>query len=322
MSQRATRPVSRQAASRNARQRGVALLTALLVVALASIAAVAMFSREQYSIRLIGNIIQGDQAYLYTTSAVSWAAEVLRRDAATSRVDDLQEDWAQPLGPIPIEGGTVSGEIRDMQGRFNLNDLVGPEGTSALDVKRFRRLLTVLGLNPNLSDAVVDWIDPNSQVLLPDGAEDGTYLGLPVPYRAANAPMRSVTALRLIKGFSAAAVAQLEPYVSALPEMTGINVNTAPVPVLESLGDGIDKGTATALAAARRTKPFADVQSFLSNVLLSGKRIDPNGLTVASGFFRVTAAAQVGRGYAQITSLLQRHKDGKVTVLSRSREIR
>lgn len=299
-------------------QRGVALLTALLVLALASIVAVAMFSREQYSIRLSENIMHGDQAYLYATSGEAWAGQVLRRDAVHSRIDDLREDWAQPLGPVAIADGAVSGKIADLQGRFNVNDVLGGDGPSALDVQRFRRLLTILGLDPNLSDAVVDWIDPDSQVLLPDGAEDGAYLGLPVPYRTANAPLVSVSELRLIKGFTPQVVARLEPYVSALPARTAINVNTAAVPVLEALAKDIDKGTAEALANARKNSPFTNVQSFTGNALLRGKHVDPNGLAVASGFFQVTATAEVGQAYARIRSLLQLGKDGKVKVVSRS----
>ncbi len=109
-------------------QRGVALVTALLVVALATVAAVAMASRQQLDVRRTANLLQGDQAYVYAQAVEDWARVVLKRDAEDNQIDKLDDDWAQRLSPIVVPGGQVDGFIIDLQGRFNLNNLVKPDG--------------------------------------------------------------------------------------------------------------------------------------------------------------------------------------------------
>jgi general secretion pathway protein K len=106
---------------------------------------------------------------------------------------------------------------------------------SAADVAIFQRLLASQGLNVELADAAVDWIDADSDLSGPGGAEDPYYLSLRKPYRAANAPMVQVEELYRVRGFDAAAVAKLKPLVTALPGNTMVNVNTAPEAVLRAL---------------------------------------------------------------------------------------
>ena len=128
-------------------QRGVALVTALLVVALATVAAVAMASRQQLDVRRTANLLQGDQAYVYAQAVEDWARVVLKRDAKDNQIDKLDDDWAQRLSPIVVPGGQVDGFIIDLQGRFNLNNLVKPDGQlSEPDLKYFQNLRSGLVL--------------------------------------------------------------------------------------------------------------------------------------------------------------------------------
>ena len=184
-------------------QRGVALLTALLVVSLATVAAVAMATRQHVDVRRTGNLLHGEQAYAYALAAESWARVIMDRDAEDSSIDTLEEDWAFALPPISVEGGFVDGRITDLQGRFNINNLVGVKGApSEADRDYFNRLLVVLDLDPALTNALLDWLDADIDARYPDGAEDDTYLLNNPPYRAANRPLSSVSELGLVKGFS------------------------------------------------------------------------------------------------------------------------
>ena len=110
------------------RQRGVALVTALLVVSLATVAAVAMAARFQVDMRRTGNLLNGEQAYAYAVAAESWAYVILRRDRNESKHDSLDEDWSTSQRPSPVEGGFGNGHVEDLQGPFNEIHLVSTGG--------------------------------------------------------------------------------------------------------------------------------------------------------------------------------------------------
>ncbi|HKJ76970.1 MAG TPA: type II secretion system minor pseudopilin GspK, partial [Gammaproteobacteria bacterium] len=239
------------------RQRGVALVTALLVVALATVAAVAMATRQQVDIRRTANLLAGDQGRLYAEGVEAWAAQVLRRDREDGDTDAEGEQWATVLPPITVEGGEITGRIEDMQGRFNLNNLVNPEGAPRPpQVARLRRLLAAVELSPGLAEAVVDWLDADIEPRFPDGAEDAAYLNRDPAYRTANVPVAHPAELRQVAGFDAAAYRALAPYVTALPATTTINCNTAKPPVLQALADGVTRAEAEAVVEARGDDGF------------------------------------------------------------------
>ena len=91
------------------RQRGVALITAVLVVALAAVAAAAMTTRQTVDVRRAANVMDADQAQLYLLGAEAWAAQVLRRDLKDNKTDSFDDDWAVVLPAQTVEGGAVSG---------------------------------------------------------------------------------------------------------------------------------------------------------------------------------------------------------------------
>jgi general secretion pathway protein K len=179
------------------------------------------------------------QADMYARAGLDWARGVVMQDTRSSNnVDSLDEAWAQPIVGLPVDRALIAGALTDEQGKFNLNNLVPGTAASGWDVKAFRLLLASQGLAPELADAVVDWIDGDSDLSGPGGAEDAYYLSLPKPYRAANAPMMQVEELYQVRGFDAAAVRKLRPFVTALPVKAGlttVNVNTAPAEVLLAL---------------------------------------------------------------------------------------
>ncbi|MFA7094965.1 MAG: type II secretion system minor pseudopilin GspK [Gammaproteobacteria bacterium] len=307
------------------RSKGVALITALLVVALATIAAAAMASRQQLDLRRTGNILDGDQAYLYTLGAEAWAVGILVKDRKENQTDSLGDDWATVLPAIPVEGGQITGVLEDLQGRFNINNLLTDDNQpSPPDIEIFQRLLAALDLEPRLALAVVDWLDPDIDPQPLDGAEDDQYLGEQPPYRTANQRMASATELRLIRGFPPEAYERLAPYIVALPFRTPINVNTASIPVLMALGNDITASDAEALIQARGEKGFADVNAFLQQPVLSGGKINPQAMqsiAVESHYFLLKVEAHIGQGRAQLSSLIERAQNGKIRIVMRSREI-
>ncbi len=306
-----------------AAQSGVALITALIVVALVTVITVSATSSQQLELRRTANVLDNDRAYLFALGAEVWAIQVLAKDAKDNKIDHLKEDWTTVIANLPVEGATVSGRGEDMQGRFNLNNLVDSGGKrSDIDARLFQRLLSVLELAPELADAVIDWLDADIDVTLPGGAEDSAYLSMKRPYRAANRRFESPSELMLVSGFDRAIYQKLEPYISALPAHgVSINVNTASPEVLRMLGEGITAADAKELSVARADNPFDDIEEFLSQPVLQAKKpeIVTDRVSVSSRYFMVYAETRLGHGRAQLFSLLQRAEgnSGKVAVVSR-----
>lgn len=234
------------------RQRGVAIVTAMLLIALGTITMVAISSRQQLDMQRERNEGIILQARAFGVSGERFAAALLYRDVQAGlreNSDSLDDDWAQTIPPIPIDTASIQGCIVDMQGRFNLNNVVNADGeVVAFHAEQLRRLLGELNIDQSKADAIIDWVDEDVNPTLPDGAEDDYYTGLESAYRAANRPMVSVSELQLVKGFSSALPEESEdyelllPHVSALPIDAGptpVNVNTATPEVLASLSDEI-----------------------------------------------------------------------------------
>ena len=282
----------------NRRERGVAAITAILIVAVAASAATLMLAQQSAMVDQAMLITSRAQADLYARAGIDWARGVLQEDSRTSRqVDSLNEAWAQPIAALPVERALVSGAITDEQGKLNLNSLVGD--TAQASRGAFGRLLASQGLPLELADAVVDWIDEDAVLSGPGGAEDAYYLSLRKPYRAANAPMSQVEELYRVRGFDAAAVAKVRPYVSALPQSTPVNVNTAPEVVLQAVfPPEVSRAALARFVAERRTKPALsrdDLDKRLAQPLPAALPVD-----VRSDFFSVRV--QVAQDDVELSS--------------------
>lgn len=303
-------------------QRGVALLTALLVVALVAILGVGMLTRMNFALHRGGNFWLSQQALQYAVGVEAWVAEILRRDREDNKIDSLDEAWAQPANYLPIEAGVLSGGVSDLQGRFNLNNLAGAGAADAL--AQFARLIQIAAeADPVTAQAIAqaarDWVDADIRPTLPNGAEDSYYLGLDPAYRAANRPLTSVSGLRAVRGVDTALYAALAPHLSALPETTPINVNTATAPVLASLAEGLDLAIAKALIEKRKETPWDSVAAFLQEPELAGREIAAAGLSVASGYFLAAGQVSLGRVRLPFFSLLQRSDNGQTRIIRHSR---
>lgn len=231
-------------------QSGIAIITALLIVALGTITIVAITSRQQLDMHREQNEALIQDARSFANAGERFASALLYMDheaALRENTDSLDDDWAQTIPPITIDQMTLQGCIVDMQGRFNLNNVVDAEGkVSEAHYGILKRLLAVLSIEPAKAEAILDWVDEDVNATIPEGAEDDYYTGLTPAYRANNAAFTSVSELQLVKGFSLAVEAEkddyelLLPHVAALPTTNGptqINVNTATPEVIDSLSE-------------------------------------------------------------------------------------
>lgn len=297
--------------------RGVALITALLIMALIASMTYTLKWNNSLDIRRTGVMLNRDQAVQIAVGAESWMQTILRQDLEESDTDHLGEIWASDLPALPIDGGEVYGEIQDLQGRFNINNLVGDDGNVDEEaLEQFQRLLVALGLDPRFAGIAADWIDADQDASFPDGAEDAIYTGITPPYRAANQLISNAAELAALEGMDKATMDVLLPHIVALPGHTEINVNTATGPVLQSLDERISAADAERLIAERAESGFAEIaQSF-------GGLMEPDDisrrLVETTEFFQLRVTVRVDTVRITYYSILERGPRGDVTPILRS----
>ncbi|MCQ8103508.1 type II secretion system minor pseudopilin GspK [Methylomonas sp. SURF-2] len=298
------------AGRRMRRQRGVALITVLLVLALATVTIVSMSGERQLDIRRTENQLRGDQAWAHAHSLESWALARLRDEAG---------DRQKPLRLREDGGAELRASLAEAQGKINLNNLLVDGEVSQTDAQRLRRLLRHLELNGELLDAILDWIDADGDIRYPFGAEDEAYSRRQPPGRAANREFADLGELRLIQGVTPEVFRKLRPFVSVLPGYAPINVNTAAPEVLRCLADDISADRAASMFRASG-KPFADLDEFLKDEAVLGSGIGRYGLSVQSKYFLLAGSVDMGGTRLRFESLLRKDGDGAVAVVGRARE--
>ena len=295
---------------RKHKQRGVAIITALLVVMLA--ASIAAFLLAQQSQALTRTVRTGEraQALLYAQPTLDWArAALFELQKNTARVD-LSQPWAKGLSAIPIDGAIAAGRLRDEAGLFNVNNLVKDDGTqSVADVELLRALLSQLKLNPDLASAVADWIDADDEATLPGGAENATYLARANPYRAANQRLLQISELHRVQGFNDEIIGRLSPFITALPGRTRLNINTVPQELLAAAFPALANDDIVALMKYRLATPFTriDGESGLKSYLktVPASTID-KFFDCTSRYFSASIAINNGGTQIRQSALLQR----------------
>jgi general secretion pathway protein K len=302
------------------RQRGVALIMAVLIVALATMLAVNVTFRGMMDQRRSANLFALDQGFAVALGAEAWAADILRQDAQDSQTDHLGEAWAQSLAALPIDEGvgTVEGRLEDMQGRFNLNNLVFADGTTnAKAVAQFERILSLLEIEPKWASIIADWIDADAQPNFPDGAEDSVYLGQAPPHLAANMPITRASELMALPDFDADRFRRLQPYVTALPVGTKLNVCTASGIVLDSLSESQRQFSLNPQDLAQRRKDvcFPTLQELQASIDQAEYDQIQDTLTESSTYFRATVWVTIGTTQFTLYSLLARGGGGARPVL-------
>ncbi len=298
------------------RQEGVAIITVMIIVTLAGIVATNLAWDNALDVRRTRMLLYRDQAIQVALGAESWIATILRQDLSDSTTDHLGEIWATDLPPLPIDGGEVFGVIEDLQGRFNVNNLINADGEiDQPTLEQFQRLLAALELDPRFAGITADWLDSNIDASFPDGAEDSIYTGLTPPYRAPNQLLTSVSELAALEGMDKVTFDTLAPHIVALPGRTDINVNTATPFVLRSLDEKISPGDAENLVAEREEAGFGDVESAFSSL------VEPDllpTLAETTSYFQLRVVVRIDTVRVTLYSVLLRGPNGNVTPILRS----
>lgn len=335
----------------------------MLVVALGTITVVAITARQQLDLQRESNEALIQTARSFATSGERFAAALLfrdRKDGQRENSDSFDDDWAQTIPPIPIDDMSLQGCIVDMQGRFNLNNLVNAEGVAdQVQVDIFNRLLTELNIDQVKSQAVLDWVDADLNATVPEGAEDDYYTGLSPAYRATNGSFKAISELQLVKGFSPAVEEENEDYKLLLPHVavlpvdngpTAVNVNTATPELLSAMSDflkplgadlsrwesgayedypkcedifalEVDDAPET-LEEDRDLTPYESVLLFEDEAAPgSGEEVaPPNTLTVQSRFFQVRIDVLGENVALSQYTLMERDDEGRTKVIMRARD--
>ncbi len=304
------------------RQQGVAIITALLIVTIATTVSITISTRLQLDVRRTGNLIAQDQAQFYLLAAEEWSQRILRKDKEDSTFDSLDEDWAIELPPIPVDGGSIQGRLTDLHACLNINSLVTGNAVDATTKDRLSRLFANQGVKVDVTQAIADWIDSDLETSNPNGAEDGYYLNLEVPYRTANTRLHSVSELRLVKGFEEFETFELvEPHLCAFIIDGGeiaINVNTASAEVLQSLSAEMTESMVVEIIERRNEEPFTDLKEFTSFAKLGTIIKDTEKLSTSSEYFLLRTQAIIGQANKVMYSIIYREESGETKIISRT----
>jgi general secretion pathway protein K len=294
----------------------VALITAMLITALATMLAANLAWDNALDLRRTMVLLHRDQAIQVALGAESWVIGILHQDLEDSQTDHLGEIWAIELPGLPIEGGEVFGAVQDLQGRFNVNNLIDENGeVDDESLEQFRRLLSALGLDPRFAGIAADWLDSDLDALFPDGAEDSIYTGMIPPYRTANQTLSSISELAALEGMDRPTFNALVPHLTALPGRTSINANTATGAVLQSLAENITVADVENLISERESGGFADLQNSFASLVTPDVI---NALDESTRFFQLKVVVQIDTVRITLLSVLQRGPRGDVTPILRS----
>jgi general secretion pathway protein K len=311
-----------------AHSQGMALLMALVMLAIASSLAVAIWYSNQLSLARISNLQKSYQAKHYSQGMLLWASDILREDYAQ---DDNQHDssldaWQQGIQGMLVEDAVLSGTLVGLNNRFNVNNLIINGVVSEPHLSYFRRLLLGLELDVTLADKVLDWIDAD-QVPEPNGAEDFVYLSKSPGYKTTGGYFKHIQELSLLDGLSAGDFARLSPYISALPVQsvaTRMNVNTLPPVMLSALDIQITNEMAVRLYQEGRAD-FLKLEDFFQHeairYLPARDVVQTEIRKLASTqtlFLQASSLVQMEDSSLVMYALLARSNTGNARVISRS----
>ena len=310
-----------------AAQRGVALIVAILLVALGTVLAATIAYENAMTYRRGSGTYAFDESILIAQGAEALAAYGIRQFfQGDPQHTYIGQGWDKPVGPMEVVPGVMlEASLEDLEGRFNLNNLVSNDGTpDAVNVAAFTKLLELVGLETKWAPMMVDWIDADIVPQNVDGAEDSVYMGQDPPYRTANRYITSTSELLALPGFGRDRYLQLAPYVTALPWGSKINVCTAKDKVLDaflpsgqtefsSASGQLDKNRVSAAGCFPTTANYQAAFGNSANWTKAQKKFGQN-----SSYFRLTSFITVGSAEFNLYSLLYRDGSGAVRPIQRS----
>lgn len=253
-------------------QRGVALLTILLLVVSITVVAGAMLASQKIAIRRSGLLFDQNQLLQDINAGQQLAVTLIRADAKLNDTDSEQDIWAQPIPPYTLGGHSIGIELRDEGSRFNINNLYhnGAVDTAALAV--FQRLLTQLNLEPDTAVAILDYQDADSEVYQDGGDENVVYAqqsNRGADTALPNQALLSIDQLAEVKGVDAQVLATLRPYITAVPYYLPININTASPVLFAALVEGASSQQMQSIVELRAKQAFSSVDDVWQLPVLS-----------------------------------------------------
>lgn len=302
--------------------RGAALITALFIMALVAAAAVILALQQSISIRRTQILLETDQAYLYNQAVTYWAIGLLKSNVQKSTENAIIDYLPKSFPDIKRLQNKISGHIDDMQGKFNLNNL-----TQKGFASKFEKLIK--NIDPTIKDelahrialATQAWITQQNEDAKQDNDFDQYYLKLDPPYRTAHYPMASPSELRLVQDVGPELYRKLEPYITALPTFSPINVNTVSAEVLSAISS-LSTKDAESILKERDNDLFKSAEEFMKNSKVTNAKINIKDITTISGYFLVTATVQSNKNSVTTFSLLKREvntsdeqNDAELTIL-------
>ncbi len=304
-------------------ERGVALLAVLMGIALMTLIVVDFAMSAGLGFVSAANQANELRSYYLARSAINVGLALLAQDTrldaqSQTPFDSLQDPWAVPFPPIPVDGGVVALSIVDETRKLSVNSLVDTDGKiNQPAMQRMIRLFSVLGINPEVLAAIVDWIDPDN-IESPGGAEADYYLGLRPPYQPRNGPMPTIGDLKMVKGINEAAFNRLRPFLTVMPE-TQVNANTASAEVLASLADEMmeDPKIVQAIMEARANRPFENITDVanLPEVGTIGSKLT-QVLTTRSQYFTISGVGTFAGARKMVNATFHREQAGNGTLAS------
>jgi general secretion pathway protein K len=316
------------------RQKGAALLTAMLTVTLVATLATAALWQQWRSVEIESAERSRAQMQWVLNGALDWARLILLEDARNGEVDHLSEPWALPLQEARLSSflamdrdntddavdAFLSGQISDQQAFLNVRNLVQDGKVNTGAVKAFERLFTLLNLPRGQLQLLVDNLQASDLASATPAAGSQTQAQT---QSQGDAPLRPYRMEQLVwLGVPLATVQALSPYATLLPVATPVNVNTASAAVIHAAATNVDMSQAKQLVARRATTHFDFIAQALKAAGVSDAAAalaDPKDLSVGSHFFAVRGRLRLGDNAVQEVSLVER--DGNtVKVVSRQRE--
>jgi general secretion pathway protein K len=315
-------------------QKGVAIITALLIVAIATTISISISTRLQLDVRRTSNMISSDQAYLYSLLAEEFFQTLLKDK--DSRKDFIEKPLITDgiiKQVIPVESDTavlVAVEVTDLSACINVNALISNtnniQSLDPITERRLQELFRNNGIPAESTQAIADWIDTDLTNSIPDGAEDGYYMNLPRPYRVANTPLQSISELRLIKGFQDKKVLKSTTQLIEGGSTSGskrfssaalcafdtdnnsnipININTASVEVLKSLQSDITQSQIDDILQTREKDAYTKVPALFK---------EQANLVTTSSYYLLKTTVKIGNANNVRYSIVFRDGSGKTKV--------
>lgn len=322
------------------RQQGVALITVMLVIALASVIALEMNGRLVMQMQRTANIQFNQQAYWYAMGAEAFAKRILiKSNQDDEEVTHLQQPWAQAYQDFPVEFGQISGVIKDLHACLNLNALRQENSNTANGVVKkvqariaLEELIVSLGVEgvsqfeaEYMADSLTDWLDSDDAIVSSGGAEDNDYAAKEHAYFSANHFIASVNELRVVEHFTVPVITALKDYVCILPQSNThkININTldANKPKLLQALLGIDESKASDILSARAEKGFETVEEFFSIPEMTSVTLTDDQkqqFVVDSEYFKLVANTSFAESYFSLNTTLKVESTKDVAVINRT----